>query len=359
MPVMKELGLNFGLNSPFLLNGLVTAWLNAPKILSVGGSVKRFKSNVERCSSRDIMMDSPDKIKTGGVKKIQIDGKYNVWTKKIGSSVIKMLTLHGGPGCTHEYFECFEDFLPQAGIEFYYYDQLGSTYSDQPKDKSLWTTDRFREEVEQVRVALGLNNFYLYGQSWGGMLGIEYALKYQRHLKGLIISNMTASIASYVKYTNELRQKFPPEIRKVLEKYEAKEDYSAPEYQEVLFKQLYSKHICRVSPWPEPLQRSFRNLSTQVYNTMQGPNEFIVTGTFKDWNRWNEIKNIKVPTLLSVGRYDTMRVEDIQKMGQLLPNSRVAICENGSHLSMYDDQETYFRDLIKFIKDVEANGFSK
>ncbi|MDH5788522.1 MAG: alpha/beta fold hydrolase, partial [Candidatus Bathyarchaeota archaeon] len=111
-------------------------------------------------------------VKTGGVKIIHVDGKYNVWTKKIGNSNTKMLTLHGGPGATHEYFECFEDFLPQAGIEFYYYDQLGSAYSDQPKDKTLWTIDRFREEVEQVRVTLGLNNFYLYGQSWGGMLGI-------------------------------------------------------------------------------------------------------------------------------------------------------------------------------------------
>jgi proline iminopeptidase len=299
------------------------------------------------------------KIKTGGVKMIQVDGKYKVWTKKVGDSAVKMLTLHGGPGLTHEYLECFEDFLPQEEIEYYYYDQLGSAYSDQPKDKSLWTIDRFREEVEQVRAALGLENFYLYGQSWGGMLGIEYASKYQRHLKGLIISNMTASIPSYVEYTNELRQRFPPEIVKTLEKYESREEYNAPEYQEILFNQLYLKHLCRINPWPEPIQRTFRNVNTQVYNTMQGPNEFVVTGTFKDWNRWNDIQNIKVPALLLVGRYDTMRVEDIQKMGALIPNSRVCICEKGSHLSMYDDQETYFRELIKFIKDVEVNRFRK
>ena len=320
---------------------------------------KIFRFNVKIYSACDIMKNLSDKIKTGGVKKIQIDGKYNVWTKKIGDSATKMLTLHGGPGVTHEYLECFEDFLPQAGIEFYYYDQLGSAYSDQPKDKSLWTVDRFREEVEQVRVSLGLNNFYLYGSSWGGMLGIEYGLKYQQHLKALILSNMTASIASYVKYINELRRKFPPEIIEILEKYEAKEEYDAPEYQEVLFNQLYSKHICRISPWPEPVQRTFRHLNTEVYHTMQGPNEFVVIGTFKDWDRWNEIQNIKVPTLLIVGRHDTMRVEDIQRMGELIPNSRVVVCENGSHLSMYDDQETYFRELIKFIKDVEVNRFSK
>jgi proline iminopeptidase len=301
------------------------------------------------------MKDFQERIKTGGVKIIPVDGRYRVWTKKVGDSATKMLTLHGGPGATHEYLECFEDFLPQAGIEFYYYDQLGSAYSDQPKDKSLWTVDRFREEVEQVRVALGLNNFCLYGSSWGGMLGIEYALKYQRYLKALIISNMTASISSYVKYVNELRQKFPMKIRETLKKYETEEEYDAPEYQEVIFKNLYTKHLCRLDPWPDPVARTIKHLNTEVYNTMQGPNEFVVTGTFKDWDRWKEIQTIRVPTLLIVGRHDTMRVEDIQKMGKLIPNSRVVVCENGSHFSMYDDQETYFRALINFVKDVETN----
>ena len=303
------------------------------------------------------MKESQEQIKTGGVKMISVDGKYKVWTKKVGDSATKMLTLHGGPGATHEYLECFEDFLPRAGIEFYYYDQLGSAYSDQPKDESLWTIDRFREEVEQVRVALGLNSFYLYGQSWGGMLGIEYALKYQRHLKALIISNMTGSVDSYVKYVNELRQKFPLKIRETLKKYEIKEEYNAPEYQEVIFKNLYAKHLCRLDPWPDPVMRTFKHLNAQVYNIMQGPNEFVVTGTLKDWDRWKEIQTIRVPTLLIVGRHDTMRVEDIQRMGRLIPNSRVAVCERGSHFSMYDDQETYFRALIKFIKDVDTNRF--
>lgn len=305
------------------------------------------------------MGNSKYEIKTGGVKMIQVDGKYNIWTKKVGNSATKMLTLHGGPGATHEYFECFEDFLPLEGIEFYYYDQLGSVYSDQPKDKSLWTVDRFRDEVEQVRVALGLDNFYLFGQSWGGMLGIEYALKYQHHLKALIISDMTASISSYVKYVNELRQKFPLEIKQILEKYEGREEYNAPEYLEVMFKHLYSKHVCRLDPWPEPFMRAFKHLNTEIYNTMQGPNEFVVTGTFKDWNSWNYLQHIVVPTLLIVGRYDTMSENDIQKMGTLIPNSRVVVCENGSHLCMYDDQETYFHELLKFIKDVETSRFAK
>lgn len=292
-------------------------------------------------------------IKTGGVKMIEIAGGYKVWTKKVGNGKIKMLTLHGGPGCTHEYFECFEDFLPQEGIEFYYYDQLGSAYSDQPNDTSLWNMARFTEEVEQVRQGLGLDSFYLYGQSWGGMLAIEYALKYGQHLKGLVISNMTASIPSYLKYINELRAKFPPETIKMMEAYEAKEQWDAKEYQDILINELYNKYICRVVPWPEPVSRMFKHLATPVYNTMQGNNEFVVTGTFKDWDRWADLPAIKNKTLVIGGKYDSMREADLKKMSELIPNCRFAICPNGSHLSMWDDQQNYFNYLLNFIKSVE------
>jgi proline iminopeptidase len=301
---------------------------------------------------------SPE-VKTGGIRMISVDGKYKVWTKKVGPGKPAILTLHGGPGVTHEYFECMEDFLPPAGRAYYYYDQLGSAYSDQPDDPKLWVVERFREEVEQVRSALGLTNFHLYGQSWGGMLGIEYALKYQQHLKSLVISNMTASIASYVKYINELRAKFPKEVIATLEKYEAKGEFEAPEYQETMFKTVYARHLCRLDPWPEPVERTFKHLNPKVYNTMQGPNEFVVNGTFKDWDRWNDLKQIRIPTLLIVGRYDTMSVADIQRMGKEIPNSRVAICENGSHLANYDDQEAYFRHLLGFWNDVDADRFPR
>ncbi|MFN8323628.1 MAG: proline iminopeptidase-family hydrolase [Chitinophagales bacterium] len=293
-------------------------------------------------------------LKTGGVKMIEIDGGYKVWTKKVGHGKIKMLTLHGGPGCTHEYLECFEDFLPQEGIEFYYYDQLGSEYSDKPTDTKLWNIERFTEEVEQVRKGLGLDNFYLYGQSWGGMLAIEYALKYGTHLKGLVISNMTASIPSYLKYVNELRAKFPTETIRMMEQYEAKEQWDAKEYQDILINELYNKHICRIVPWPEPVSRMFKHLATPVYNTMQGNNEFVVTGTFKDWDRWKDLSSIKNKTLVIGGRYDSMLEADLKKMSELIPNCRFNICEHGSHLSMWDDQENYFRYLLDFIKSVEA-----
>jgi proline iminopeptidase len=319
-------------------------------------------------SERDPAGPAAPEIKTGGVRMIPIDGgKYRVWTKKVGDCLdrgtnrqgkIQVLTLHGGPGFDHEYLECFESFLPQHGIEFYYYDQLGSFYSDQPDDPSLWTIDRFREEVEQVRRALGLEDFYLYGHSWGGMLGIEYALKYQKHLKGLVISSMTASIPSYEAYAAKLRAALPAETIAIMDKYEAKGDYDNPEYQKAMM-EVYARYICRLDPWPEPVERAFKHLNPKVYNTMQGPNEFVITGNFKNWDRWNDLARITVPTLLIVGGHDEMSVDDIRREGRLIPHSRVLVCEKGSHLCMWDDQQTYFAGLLEFIDDVEKHRFAR
>lgn len=299
-------------------------------------------------------MRNPVDVKTGGVKMIPIDGgKYRVWTKKIGNGKIKMLLLHGGPGATHEYFECFEDFLPQAGIEFYYYDQLDSHYSDQPNEEGNWTLPRYVEEIEQVRNALGLENFYLLGHSWGGMIGIEYALKYQRHLKGFILSDMTAGISAYEKYAGELRKQLPADVIAVMDKYESKGDYENPEYQEAVLTKVYSRHLCRLMPFPEPLERAFKHFNPKIYNYMQGPNEFVITGTFKNWDRWADLSKIKTPSLVIGGRYDTMNPADLKRESELMPNARLAICENGSHMSMWDDQQAYFTHLLKFVRDNE------
>ncbi|WP_407542639.1 proline iminopeptidase-family hydrolase (plasmid) [Deinococcus radiomollis] len=291
------------------------------------------------------------------VRHVTVDGQYQVWTRKVGHGPIRLLLLHGGPGCTHEYFECFEEWLSPGEYTCYYYDQLGSFYSDQPDDTSLWNVERFRGEVEQVRQALGLEEFYLFGNSWGGMLGIEYALEHQAHLKGLIVSNMTASIASYTEYLGQLRSHLGPDKVGVMKAHEAAGDYENPEYQ-ALLTELYNRHICRIVPWPEPVQRMFSHLAAPVYNTMQGDNEFVVTGNFKDWNRWADLHRLTVPTLLSVGRHDSMNPADVEEMGRLMPNARVSICENGSHLSMWDDPATYFSALKTFLNDVEAGEFS-
>lgn len=290
-----------------------------------------------------------DGVRTGGARKIQISGGHQVWVRQVGVGDIPVLTLHGGPGFPHFYLECFSDFLPLDRIRFWYYDQLGCGFSDHPDDPSLWTLDRFRGEVEQVRAALGLDRFVLYGQSWGGMLAIEYALAHPKHVSALVVSNMTASMASYVKHVTALRNALPPAISKEMEQYEESGHFDAPEYQKLLMENLYAKYLCRLDPWPEPAMRSFVRLNPQVYNTMQGPSEFAVTGNLKSWDRWADLHRIEAPTLLLVGRHDTMSVEDIQHMGRLMPNARVVVCEKGSHLSLYDDQAAYFDALVPFL----------
>jgi proline iminopeptidase len=187
---------------------------------------------------------------------------------------VKVLLLHGGPGVTHEYLEAFDSYFPAAGIEYYYYDQLGSYYSDQPDDPDLWDLPRFVDEVEQVRVALGLNenNFYLYGQSWGGVLAIEYALKYGRNLKGLVISNMMSSIPKYNQYAqNVLMPAMDPSALAEIKRIEDAQDFANPRYMELLMRNHYVQHILRMPPdeWPDPVNRAFKHLNAAVYIPMQ------------------------------------------------------------------------------------------
>jgi proline iminopeptidase len=296
---------------------------------------------------------NPPGIRTGGVKLVPVvGGKYKVWTKKIGSGPIKVLLLHGGPGFTHEYLEAMESFLPQAGIEMYYYDQLGCGNSDQPDDPSLWTLPRYLEEVEEVRKGLGLDNFVLYGHSWGGVLAIEYALYHQRHLRGLVISNMTAGIQSLLRHLDVIKQQLPPATLASLQKLEAAQAYDAPEYEQIMMEHLYPKVICRTTPWPDAVERVFRHANQKIYNQMQGKSEFLVTGNLKDWERWDRLHEIKVRTLTIGAKYDEMDPEDMKKMAKLMPRGSSVICEEGSHLCMWDAQAYYFEHLLKFLKTV-------
>ena len=305
-------------------------------------------------------------VQTGGVKIISIEtpkGKFNVWTKSIGNNPkIKLLLLNGGPGATHEYFECFENFLLPEGVELIYYDQLGCGLSDNPKDTSMWDLPRFVEEVEQVRKALNLNsdNFYLLGHSWGGILAMQYALKYQVNLKGLIISNMMSSCPAYGKYAQEvLAPQFDQKVLDTIRQIEAKGDFENPKYMELLYPNFYEKHICRfpVAQWPEPVTRSFGKMNKSLYVTMQGPSEFGIGGNLINWDVSKELPKIKTPTLTIGGKYDTMDPEHMKWMSTQVQHGRNITCPNGSHMSMYDDQKNYFPGLIQFIKDVDGGTF--
>lgn len=297
-------------------------------------------------------------IKTGGVQVIPINtpkGEFKVWTKRIGNNpTTKVLLLHGGPGCTHEYWECFEDFLPNENIEFIYYDQLGSAYSDQPKDTSLWETDRFVEELEQVRQALGLNkdNFYLLGHSWGGILAMEYALKYQDNLKGLIISNMMSSAPAYAKYAEEvLAAQLPKDVLDTIRMIEKNKDFSNPKYMELLLPHFYNQHVCRLplDQWPDPMSRGLNKVNQEVYVTMQGPSEFGISGKLEKWDRSKDLQKIKTRTLVIGATHDTMDPKYMEWMSKQFPDGSFWLCPNGGHMCMWDDQQTYFKGLIGFL----------
>jgi proline iminopeptidase len=298
-------------------------------------------------------------VQSAGVKLIPIKtpaGDFKVWTKRFGNNHhIKVLLLHGGPAMTHEYMECFESFFPQAGFEFYEYDQLGSYYSDQPKDSSLWTTARFVEEVEQVRKAIDgdSTNFYILGNSWGGILAMEYALKYQDNVKGLIIANMMASAPEYGKYAEEvLAKQMSDSVLKEVRAIEAKGDFSNPRYMELLIPHFYKHHLCRLEEWPDGLNRSAKHMNAEIYTMMQGPSEFGIGGRLATWDIKDRLKEIRKPTLMIGAKYDTMDPKAMEEQSKLVQKGRYLYCPNGSHLAMWDDQKVFMEGVVKFINEV-------
>ncbi len=324
--------------------------MNRRKFLSVSALAAVAEVSTFGDSNRPIVLPPNGAVQTGGARRIDIGGGHWVWTKKVGEGATKVLLLHGGPGADHRYFECFESFLPPNGIEFYYYDQLDSTNSDKPNDPRLWTIERYTQEVESVRNGLGLEHFYLLGHSWGGVLAVEYALEYQHHLKGLVISNMAASTASFVNYVQKIRAQYPKDLQETLARYEDSGQTDAPAYQELLMEKLYKQFICRLEPWPDPLERSLSGWNQRVYKAIQGRSEFEATGVMKGWDRWEDLHRIQVPTLVLGAQYDEMDSADLKRMATLMPKGQSWISAAGSHFAMYDDQRNYFRTLLKFLR---------
>ena len=302
----------------------------------------------------------------GGVRMIPIQtprGEFRVWTKRVGNSPrTKVLLLHGGPAATHEYFEAFDSYLPAAGIEYYYYDQLGSAYSDQPDEPELWDLRRFVDEVEQVRQALGLDrdNFYLLGHSWGGVLGLEYALEHQRHLKGLIISNMMASIPAYNDYARTvLMPAMDQTALAEIQRLEATDRTEEPRYMELLMPHHYEQHLLRMpaAEWPDPVNRAFQHLNRAIYVPMQGPSELGAGGKLLGWDRTGDLEKIAVPTLVIGARHDTMDPAHMEMMAGRVQRGRYLFCPDGSHMAIYDDQLVYVDGVVRFVQDVDTGRF--
>jgi L-proline amide hydrolase len=212
---------------------------------------------------------------------------YQVWYRIVGDregpEKLPLLCLHGGPGATHDYLEPLEA-IAATGRQVAFYDQLGNGNSARPSDPSLWTVALFVEELGHMRHGLGLDRFHILGQSWGGMLAMEYALTQPTGLASLILADSPASIPQWITEISRLRAELPPDVRTTLLKHEAAGTTNDPAYQEAVMA-FYRRHLCRLDPWPDCLNRTFEKLaqSPEVYSTMWGPSEFHVIGTLKNW----------------------------------------------------------------------------
>lgn len=284
---------------------------------------------------------------------VPVDG-YRVWYRSVGGGEgehTPLLILHGGPGVPHDYLENLEA-LASDTQRVIFYDQLGCGRSDQPDDTSLWRVERFVEELATVRRELGLDRAHILGQSWGGMLAIEYALTQPQGLVSLILSNTTSSIPLWVAEANRLRSELPPEVNDMLSRHEAAGTTDDQEYQDAM-QVFYDRHLVRVKPIPEYVQRALDNTGF-VYAYMNGPSEFHVTGVIKDWDRTDRLSEIQVPTLILSGRYDeaTPAINTILHKG--MTGSEWILFENSSHLSHVEEPELYMQTVRAFLDRVEG-----
>lgn len=283
---------------------------------------------------------------------IEVEQGYQIWYRRMGAGGIPLLILHGGPGAGHDYLESLAGLAVDRPVIFY--DQLGCGKSDQPDDRSLWRIERFVAEVDTVRRALGLDQIHLLGQSWGGWLAIEYMLTKPDGVVSLILASTSASVPQFVAETERLKSELPAETYETLQRYEAEGDYAHPEY-EAATMEFYRRHLFRPTEWPEPLLRSLANLTNNpVYATMNGPNEFMVIGNLKDWDRIDRLGEITAPTLVTVGRYDELTPACSDSLLRGIPNAQMVLFENSAHLAHIEEAEKYLPVVADFLARVEG-----
>ena len=302
-------------------------------------------------------MSATDDTSDAGGRMIDVttpSGDFRVWTRAAGDpDGLTVLVLHGGPGATHEYLLDLEQPLADAGHQVVFYDQLGSYHSDQPDDPSLWEIPRFVDEVEQVRAALGLepDRFVLYGQSWGGILGLEYALAHQDRLRGLVISNMMSSIPAYNEYAERV---FFPEMGEEtiarIKELEAAGDTVNDEY-DALLRPHSERHTLRMprDEWPAHVVAGFEHINHDIYVPLQGPSELGASGTLVEWDRTADLGRVEVPTLVIGAQHDTMDPTHMEWMAGQLPCGTYLHCPDGSHLSLIDDRDVYLAGLLDWL----------
>jgi proline-specific peptidase len=274
-----------------------------------------------------------------------------VWFKRVGSGGVPLLVLHGGPGFCHDYLEALADLADRRQVIFF--DQLGCGRSDRPDDDSLWTVDFYVEEVEAVRRALGLEHCHLFGNSWGGMLAMAYVLERRPSLVSVTISNSPASMPRFVRDNLELKTQLPEDVQRQIDWHEERGFTQCPEYQAAIAL-WYQRHICRMAPWPEGLERSFAGVGLGPYLTMVGPSEFNVTGNLRDWDVTDRLGEIDVPTLFVSGEYDEIRPAHVRDMHEQVPGSELHHYANSAHLPFEEERERFMADYNEFLARTES-----
>lgn len=279
-----------------------------------------------------------------------------VWYRIVGRGQYgtSLLCLHGGPGIPHDYLEPLEELANKRPVVFY--DQLGCGRSDRPDDDALWTVERFVEELVTVRAALGLDRMHLFGNSWGAWLALEYVLDRQPPLASLILSSSPPSVARWISGCAELRAELPVEVRETLDRHETSGYFDCPEYQWAIVA-FYRRHLCRLQPWPDGLERAFAGLGGHVYQTMWGQSEFgPVTGRLRDWDVTDRLSGIGVPTLVTGGRYDEARPAHLQALAERIEGSELIIFEESSHMAFLEERKRYLSVLDAFLARVDSGG---
>ena len=280
-------------------------------------------------------------------KRVKVHG-YDVVTYSYGTGDEVVLLLNGGPGLPCNYLRDPHLSLVDEGYRVVTYDQLGCGASDKPEDSSLWTMERYVQEVDVVREALGIQQCHLIGHSWGGWLGIEYALTYPRPLKSFVIANSCADMPHLISELNRLREALGSETVKMMLRHEAEGTLDHPEYQAAITILNY-RHVCRLDEWPDSVRASLDDWNMGPYGTMQGPNEFCYTGNLKDWNRAADLKKMNIPCLIVVGMHDELTPACALRMHNALPNSEIAVFKNSSHMPMYEESEAYYATIKTFL----------
>jgi L-proline amide hydrolase len=288
-------------------------------------------------------------------------GGYETWYRVVGESEapgkFPLVCLHGGPGAAHDYLESLQA-MAETGRRVIFYDQLGCGRSSIPESKpEMWTIQLYVDELNALREALGLDRIHLLGQSWGGMLGMEYALTQPQGLESLTVASSPASMIQWVEEANRLREDLPPDVQQTLRHHEAAGTVESPEYKTAM-DAFYARHVCRVNPLPEYVQRSFAAIdrNPEVYFTMNGPSEFHVVGTLKNWDIIPRLGEIRVPTLVTSGRHDEATPLIAETVHNGIPNSRWVIFEESSHMAHAEEPQRYMRVLDGFLSDVESRA---